>query len=250
MIRKHVLIFDEHGIFVDTKLLSARINFIRDLNLSIVDELIFGGDNDDYYGGSDFLRDRNTPQDIQAEADESYSRFFLYRKAAPRAGFIWVLGNHEDRHRRVLSSNRIPEAYKGIRTLDFKTLFRTNENNIMICDSVYEVTQDFIVTHGTSCGKYPSRAELDRWKINGASGHSHKTDRSGSIGYNSKFFWQSFGHLGDKKMIDKSCNYSKTLMWDQSFGLLITENNKFKDLEVMMCDEKGFYSKYLGKQYA
>lgn len=245
--KKTICFFDEHGIFIDTDLLKLRLELIRDLKLSKEDAIVLGGDATDNYCISDFKKvDKNV--DVLYESSQMGMILNHYRNVSKSSKIVWIEGNHEDRHERNLDGDNLA-AYRSLKGLSFEEIFHVEKYKVNYVRDVYEVTPGFIITHGERCGKFPARGELDKWGTSGMSGHAHKTDYASKTQYNGRIEWFSCGHLADKSKIDMSCKYSKKMMWDRSFALILSEGNKIIDVEVIRCDGNGFYCKHTRRSY-
>lgn len=245
--KKHVLFFDDHGIFMDVDLFKLRVEFVKDLKLKADDEIILGGDCIDNYLISDFVKSDRNYFTILQEIDVFESMIREYKRVS-KAKIVLIKGNHEIRHEKNMDNDHM-KYYRDLKGMEFDEMYKVNKYNIKIVDDVYDMCDDFIVTHGESCGQFPARAELNKWLCSGASGHAHKADFATKTGRKGTYRWYSFGHLADKKLIDFSCKYSKKMLWNRSFGFARSENNKLIDLEVINCDSNEFYSHYLRKTY-
>ena len=245
--KKSVLLFDLHCPFQDNGLVGSILKFIKALKLNKGDEVILGGDFIDFYSISKFDKSNNRIVDgLQDERKVAVEVLKNIRKAAGKARIIFIKGNHEVRLEKYLS--REANALSGLPELQLGNFLSFDKYNVEVRNYVYNVNNNFIVKHGTAFGKYPSRSELDKELINGASGHAHRTDMSYKRGYNKNMRWYSFGHLADKAVIDEVCKFSEALRWCQSFGLLVGDDDSW-DIEVMHCDNNKFYSKYLRKWF-
>jgi hypothetical protein len=255
LLKRCVLLFDIHVPFQDKQLFKSIFKYIRDLKLTRRDEVVLGGDLADFWTISKF--DKITTASIKKE-DIEYERTeikcFLkdLRRASGDARIVYILGNHEIRLEKYLSSEA--KALSGIPELKFENFLGLGKYNIEVQPREYRPVPDFLIKHGESVSKFPARTELVKELLNGASGHCHRTDRAYMRCHKSinggRLIWQSFGHLADKDELDFVCKYSEALKWDQSHGLLIADlKNNIWDLEVLHCKEKGFYSKHLRKFY-
>lgn len=250
MVKRSVLLFDKHIPFQDKQLQKHIFKFLKDLKLTSKDEIVLGGDILDFWAVSSF--DKRPSATISGE-DVAYERdsFVEYirdlRKTVGPAKIIFIKGNHCDRWQKYLYSNA--KALAGLPELDIRKFLRLDKYKVIYEPKEYKANPHFLVKHGTATSKYPSKTEVDTELMSGASGHAHKTDRSYKRGHGKNYRWYSFGHLADRDQIDDACKYSVGLKWDQSFGILLTDlkNNKW-DMEVMHCN-KGFYSKYLRREY-
>jgi len=250
LIKKSVITCDPHVPFHDKLLWKNILNFCKDLKLTSIDEFIIGGDGIDFFTISPFLKIINSqidPENVQYERTSFLEFLRDLRKVCKKAKIIFIEGNHEARWDKFLSSDakqlsRIPE-------LEIKNFLGINKYNIKYVQE-YKPNLDFLIKHGESISKHPSQIEIDKEICSGVSGHSHRTDRAYRRGHDKKYRWYSLGHTADKNQIDKNCKFSRPLKWDQSIGLLITDfkNNEW-DMEVMHCDNNGFYSKFLRKKY-
>jgi len=243
--KRTVLLFDAHSPFEDKQLWRLILDYLIDLYLTEEDEVILGGDLADHWSVSAFDNSSTREEDVQSERVEV--REFLKRLtiAARKAKIIYLEGNHERRWGRFLSSGDLKKLEK-VPELQFKSFFGLDKLDIEV-KVQHKPNPTFLVTHGFYYNKYPARKELSEGLISGCSGHAHRNDRAYRRGHEKRLMWHSFGHLADKSEIDEHCKFSTPLKWDQSFGLLLSDRDKW-DLEVMHCDG-GFYSKYLRKRY-
>jgi len=247
-VRRCLIFFDEHGIFVDIELLKLRVQFMSDLNMGKNDILVLGGDNVDNYCISDFKKSMRDDIDVNLEATEFKSVISMYDNVIHGSKKKWILGNHEIRHEKNICDDRL-KPYATLKGMQFNEIFGVDKYNIDIIQDHFELVPNFIITHGECGGKYPARAEISKYLCSGISGHSHKRDHAFMNGYKARIEWFSCGHLADKSLIDMNCKYSLKLNWNRSFAFILFDEDRIIDIENIPCDQNYFYSRYLRREY-
>lgn len=238
-----LILSDLHIPFHDKRLLNAIYDLCKDIQFT---GIVFNGDLHDFFKISEHLKSADRADNLQLELDET--RFVLknFRNILPDAKFVHIEGNHERRLRKYLFKKA--KELESLRCLNYSSLVGHDIFDIKYTDS-FLINKNFLVTHGTSCGKYPARAELARYLISGTSGHSHKTDTAHMHGHKVDLVWHSAGHLSNRPRLSKACGkYDKALNWDMSFETVLANATDF-EVDVVKCNSKGFYYKLNGKYY-
>tara|TARA_R110002020_G_scaffold119609_4_gene272873 strand:+ start:1866 stop:3125 length:1260 start_codon:yes stop_codon:yes gene_type:complete len=112
------------------------------------------------------------------------------RNICPKAQIDFVIGNHEYRLTNYLADSA--PALASFPALSFDKIFNLEESQVnLVCRSSFlaptasarskDVRENWVVygdsyvcTHGTSCAKFAAQVQLDRFKMCGTSGHTHR----------------------------------------------------------------------------
>lgn len=189
--RKHLEVLvgsDFHSQFCDPFALRV---FLEAAAWTQPDVVVLNGDVVDF---ASISRHRKLPGhfhwNLQDEIDWSRRFFGEVRAACPNSTILFVIGNHEYRLVNYLADTA-PEL-ASLRTLNFNALFGLEEFEVgLVCRSNFlapyssqrkqELSENwhvigdaYVVTHGTSCAKIASAAQLDRFQKSGTSGHTHR----------------------------------------------------------------------------
>ena len=190
--RKHlevVVASDLHSAFVDPFALDVLLASIR---IVAPDVVVLNGDVWDF---PQISRHRKLPGhfhlNLQQEIDFGRDRILrAVREAAPEATVYLVIGNHE--HRLVTYLADAAPELACLRTLSFADLFGLDELEIsLVCRSSFlaptaaqkkrDVSENwvqvggcYVATHGTSVSKFAADKQLDRFRLSGTSGHTHR----------------------------------------------------------------------------
>lgn len=154
------------------------------------DVICLNGDVLDLYDLSRFPKDPTTPRDVQGEINFIVNAILKpCREVAPNAQIDFIEGNHEWRLIKYLMDQA--PGLAGLECLEFGKLFHLDEFEInLVARKAFrrQIVKDrqkfenyaiygdgaLLVTHGTSTGSNPAKAELDKWQHNGISGHLHR----------------------------------------------------------------------------
>lgn len=166
-----------------------------------------------------------------------------FRMAAPDANMLMVIGNHEARlvnyiadtssHLAALS---VFDAQGNEIEVNFQSLFGLEEFRCgLVCrqnflaptagdrkrdqaDNWVVIGDAFVATHGTSCAKFAAAEEMNRFRMSGTSGHTHRpqivTDNAlgtGALSWTSTPMMASFA-VGKEYMPNPSC-------WNMGFAM-------------------------------
>lgn len=197
-----VLYGDTHFPFHDESALRVVAQVIRTAQPDVV---IHMGDLLDTYHLSRFDHDPKRMKGLQEEVDLARAHLAAFRVLAPKARFIYLEGNHEDRLRRALWS--MPphaqalmalEAVQGV--LTWPKLLGLDELDIEFYaygdQSKREFLPKFLVKHGNVVRKlsgYTARAEMDKYNKSGASGHTHRLGAFFHRDSNGNHIWAETG---------------------------------------------------------
>lgn len=162
------------------------------------DRIIQLGDALDFYGLSRF--DTN-PQafafHVQEELDIQHAIYDLICTAAPKAVKQQVLGNHEERGRRLLWRN---PSLMGLRAMSLESLMRLDELgwDPTIYESILLAGGTLVVQHGTYARQHAgasAMAEQRRAGLSGCTGHTHRLAMIPLTNQSGEYVWCEAGTL-------------------------------------------------------
>ena len=240
-----IVLSDLHYPFQDEKLVQLILKFMKDITPSGV---ALNGDINDFFKLSRHDKSPTREGDLQYELDE-VRKFFKQLRGVIKSDskIVHIEGNHEERLRKYLAS-AAPEL-SSLRCLEFHNLMGHDIFDIEYVKDTYKLNKNFILRHGTNCGKYPARGALGHSLKSGSSGHAHKRDIAFMHGYEKDIVWHCTGHLSNRPKLAKACNhYEKGYNWDKSFLIVKTNRTDFH-VEHIKVDKKGFYCNHNGKRY-
>lgn len=197
-----VLYGDSHFPFQDDRALQVVAQVIR---VAQPDVIVHMGDAADTYHLSRFDKNPKRIHGLQAEIDAVRAHLAAFRLLAPKARYVLLEGNHEDRLRRALWN--MPPQAEALMKLDAVTnnltwpkLLGLDELGVEFIpygeQSKRQILPRFMVKHGTVVRKlsgYTARAELDKYNKSGASGHTHRLGAFFHRDWNGNHVWVETG---------------------------------------------------------
>jgi len=169
---KWFLTGDWHVPYHDNRALTAMLQALyeeKPTHIGLMGDLI------DFYSLSHYLRNPSRIHRLQEDIDRLVLILHIVRNYAPQAKIYYLIGNHEDRLRRFLW--RTPELV-SLRALSLPILLNLEREKIeLVPEPALFVSSQFVITHGTCVRKrsgYTAHAEIERFGLSGASGHTHR----------------------------------------------------------------------------
>ena len=196
---KTVSVSDIHAPFHDEEALQAVIDFIGQFKPR---HLVLNGDILDCYTISKFEKNSDLRMSFQDELDATRDVISRLIAAAPaKCRTVYLQGNHEDRHRRLLWDN---PALADLRNLQLSQLLKLRELGVKKFMRYGELHNHLGVafTHGSIArkhGSYTARAEREEHGISGVSGHTHRLGVSYKTYTDRIVTWYEQGCLCDLK---------------------------------------------------
>jgi len=179
---------DFHGREADRFALEVFIDVCRRLQ---PDHICLNGDIVDFGEVGRWAKNPNKLLDLQGEITWTVENILRpLRDVAPEANIDYLVGNHEYRLIRYLSD--VAPSLASLDCLEFSELFSLKDlrislvsNDAMLAPNEKdrkEISKQtwkiygncFVVTHGTSAGKFPADKELNKYGLSGISGHVHR----------------------------------------------------------------------------
>lgn len=186
------------------------------------DIIIQIGDALDCYGISSFDRNPNRATCLQAEID-TYRDCWLIpiRRNNPNARIIQLLGNHEDRLKKVLWKHA--PALANMRGLEWSKAMELHRYRIELFPGTGLKIAGHRIKHGERVNKnagHSARMEMEDHRSDGISGHTHRygvarrTDKEGHT-----TTWYEIGHACDQSQV--AAEYCKNPDWNLSAGITL-----------------------------
>lgn len=235
-LRTAAVLYDTQNPYQDKVSLALVERFLQDIEFHY---LIYGGDNNDFYGISAFDKNPNRIPKLQADIDDTKCMFDGHSKLFPDVEKWLLEGNHEDRLRKYLwssaaalsslSSLTIPELFKladfGIKTTPY-------QQGIMVNGVFLFLHGDIASIHSG----YTAKRNFEKHGGCGITGHCHrggsfyKTDRFGIWGW-----WEGFClcHLNP--------DWIKNPNWVQGFSLIHFLGKRFWVEQIPIIDHTLMY---------
>lgn len=212
-----ILTSDWHVPYYDPRAFTAFLAVVRDYRPTHIALL---GDLIDFYMLSSYSKNPQRLSMLQADLDMTVQLLQQLRDTAPQATFYALLGNHELRLQRFLwQTDRAVLA--PVRALQFRALFALDSMRIQLIESaLFYPTPSVILTHGRVSRRragYSAHAELDRYLVSGASGHTHRLARIARRMQAQTLYWVEIGCLCQLGM-----EYDPCPDWQHGYGLLET----------------------------
>jgi hypothetical protein len=230
------ILHDTHNPYHDAETLALVERFLQDIEFPY---LLYGGDNNDFYGISRFDKNPARVDRLQEDIDSTKAMFYRHSKLFPNTEKILIGGNHEDRLRVFLWSNAA--ALSSLRCLGVPELFRLSDYGI---DYVpYEqglmINNSFLVLHGNIASVhsgYTAKRMYEKHGGCGICGHCHrlgsfyKRDRFGTWGW-----WENgcLCHLNP--------DWIKNPNWVQGFSLVHFQGKRFWVEQIPIIDHTLMY---------
>jgi len=244
MIKKAVVINDQHIPYEDSYVNNLVLRFIEDFKPHIID---IPGDITDFWQVSRFDKNPNRKNTLQEDIDKTHEYLKVLRTIAPKAQIELHAGNHLDRMRKYIW--RQAEALECIRSLDLIFLLGLNKLNIKFLKNAEDYRQrgKLIITHGCLVSQDSGMSARRHLKKSGLSiihGHTH---RGGSV-YQTDLLgvrgaWENFCLCDFKLAKEWRMSF---VNWQQGFSYIYYYPDRF---EVHQCPIiKGKFTA-LGKEY-
>lgn len=193
---------DTHLPFQDDAVIRCVLQVVR---VARPDVLIHKGDLLDCYRLSRFDQNPKRLHRLQDEVDAARQHLGMFRALAPKARFVFLEGNHEDRLRRTLWN--LPAQAQALMQLDAITETLTWPKLLGLDDldiefyaygeqSRAKVLPKWITKHGSVVRKvsgYTARAEHEKYGKSGSSGHTHRLGFNMYRDHNGAHGWAETG---------------------------------------------------------
>lgn len=197
-----VIYGDTHLPFQDDAALRVVGQIIRMVSPDVV---CHDGDLLDAYHLSRFDTNPKRLHRLQDEIDAARAHLAAFRLLAPKARFVFLEGNHEDRLRRAMWS--MPPHAKALMALDAVTEALTWPKLLGLDDldiefyaygeqSKAKILPKWILKHGSVVRKlsaYTARAEWEKYGKSGSSGHTHRLGMFMHRDHNGSHCWVETG---------------------------------------------------------
>lgn len=164
---------DIHYPYEDTKAEELALSFLKTYNPNII---VWNGDIFDCYSISSYNKDANKKLNIQDEIDYGVSRLEHWKLALPNTRMIFIMGNHEDRLRRLIS-NAAPslatlrstkfEEVAGLSKIGFECI---SSHQDLFIGSLMFYHGDAVRKNGGASG----RAHFEQYGCSIIMGHCHR----------------------------------------------------------------------------
>ncbi len=225
------------------------------------DVVMLNGDVLDLYDLSRFSKDPTAARNVQGEINYVVNGIFKpLREACPDAQIDFGEGNHEWRLVNYLMTDA--PGLAGLDCLEFGNLFHLDDFEInLVARKAFRKTviksrnrfenyaiygaNALLVTHGSCTGSNPAKAELERWGMNGVSGHMHKpSSYTGGSGLTGAKHWNVLGCMARTAL---SKQYMEApAQWINGFGYAEIHGRTCQTTQVTIQD--GFCS-VAGQRY-
>jgi len=244
MIKKAIVINDQHIPYEDKKANELVFKFILDYKPDIIDII---GDTADFWQISKFDKNPARMGSLQEDIDKTHEYLKILRQIAPDTEIELHAGNHLDRLRKYLWNTA--KEIEGLRSMSLPFLLGLDELNINFIPEAegYRQRGDLILTHGTLVSQDSAMSARRMLKKSGLSiimGHTHRggsvyvTDLLGTRGA-----WENFCLCRFDLAKEWRMNF---VNWQQGFSYIYYYPDRF---EVHQCPIiKGKFTA-LGKEY-
>jgi len=178
------------------------------LDLTQPELVVDHGDTMDCHAISKYEKDPNARVTMGEEVKMASAHHGTVHAITPTAKHVWLLGNHEDRLRRLIWSIADNRAAGELLTLGPVIEALRWSNLVGVGDLGWEIIEypdhklihnRLILKHGdvvrAGSGK-TAKAEYDKYRKSGMSGHSHRIGYFGQRDYNGTHGWWEIGMLG------------------------------------------------------
>jgi predicted phosphodiesterase len=176
---------------------NAVLLFLEYLRSKQPENVVLNGDVFDFYQLSRFDQDPTRKGKLQEDIDRGVSFLRQVRGVLPRSTIYYCQGNHEERLTKYLKRN--PGLW-GLTALNPEELFHLNHLKIQWIPESIELG-GWRLTHGVSLATHSAlaaRKEFDRWRSNGASGHTHRLGAYFHTTPAGTFTWLEGGSMCDQ----------------------------------------------------
>lgn len=222
---------DSHSHFRDKFTLDVFLDFCKQSQPELI---VLGGDNLEFYKISSHNQNPQRSLDMQKEIDFVVeNKLKAIRAACPKAQIDYHIGNHELRLFRYLCDKS--PALSSLRCLQFNKLLGLDELEINLVgreNFVFKTKMEdnfkvyrnlWAWTHGTDCSIFPSKKELERHGVSGASGHVH---RHTAISRRDVFGFKTWMTVGSACTLKTGEEYMPSLInWENGFLLSFIHPN-------------------------
>ena len=236
---------DIHVPFQHKKIIKNIISLIRSTNPT---KIVLLGDFLDCYSISRFDKQPHRAEDFHYELTCDQEILEKFHSASPETEIEFIEGNHCARLQKMLDSNM--RAFRNLPNFDIENLLSLDKYNATYHKKHYFLNSNFICTHGFHCNVRGAAKELDKYGVNGISGHRHRLDYAykGHAITNKEKEWFSIGTLADISQLTYAENFNHD--WSNSFAI-VEYNRSNYDVTVISCDKKtgSFYNPIEGKYY-
>lgn len=174
MRQRIVIVADTQSPFEDAPSVALAIKHIQDYKPEIV---VMNGDMVDLCTASKFHRSKRGPQTVKEEVEWALANVIEpLRKAAPKAKYYWVEGNHEFRLVRYVQA--MAPVLEGL--IEAVPIFQCERLGIEYVSSkagngiLKLIPGVLAIMHGDKAGTNPAKAQYLRWRSSLVMGHVHK----------------------------------------------------------------------------
>ena len=193
---------------------------------------------------------------LQDEIDAKRIQLARFRKVAPKARYLYLEGNHEERLRRTLWNAEGPaKALIQLdifqRTLTWPKLLGLDDLHIEFYpydeQTDKQVLPKFILKHGTKLSQqsgYTATAELRRYGRSGASGHTHRLGVIWRSDHEGQHVWIETGCCCDLKKTPGASDPD----WQNGCAVL-TFDKKTGAVQVEPIEIRKGHTLFRGKEY-
>jgi predicted phosphodiesterase len=234
---------DFHAPYQDERCLSS---FLQFSNWFKPDIIFLIGDVIDFYAISRFNKDPNRSLEIQDEIDCAKNILSQIRRFNPKAGIVFIKGNHEERLKKYLWS--VAKELANLKELSIDRLLGLKELNILYEDKGRLEHRGLIIKHGSVVRKYSgysARAEFEKTGRSGVSGHTHRANVYYQNNDGGEYAWMECGCMCRK---DQEYMEGEIPNWQRGWGVGYFKNNanRFSLDFVPFADGKAMYQ---GKEF-
>lgn len=232
MKQKIVKLCDWHVPFHDDKAIQVAFKLLEKIKptIIVVDEI------HDFYSASRFDKDPTRLNLLQDEIDIAEGYLELLRNRFPESRIVLLNSNHLDRLNKYLVTQA--SGLAGLRCLEIETLLNLKKYDIEFAESL--IIDGVLFKHGDVVrGKagYSAKGELDRERLSGYSGHTHRGCVHFETATGGDFFWVEGGCLCKTDM-----DYIKgTANWQQGISVCTIEEDFIYPEFVLIKDYKAKY---------
>lgn len=169
-----MIISDIHSHHADPDAVEACRLYAVDYKPAVI---FFAGDIWDFEAPSRYKKEPELLAGMQDEIDCGVEILSRFRDACPRAKFIFIAGNHEDRLKTLLLTQA--PALGSLRCLDYRPLLGLDKLDFVACHEYGAQVKYYgcIIEHGDLSRKgagASARAMMSTRGMNGISGHTHR----------------------------------------------------------------------------
>lgn len=186
---REVFISDVHfGEDEDRRAWAFTLDILKDIQPDLV---FLGGDIVDCGPLSSYTKEPDKAGAFQEELDHAFSQLLELRTALPRVEIMYLLGNHEDRLRRMIL-NHAPGLF-GLRNLGWDHILNLDELQIQLLPEgePYKIGHlNHLHGHELKGGGQVSPAHMQLQKINDSviMGHFHQFSVAHKTGLSGKYY--------------------------------------------------------------